>query len=44
MEGGRSDGGHSRFTFFNVCIFVTTSEGEELIVDIIRRHGERSCR
>jgi hypothetical protein len=36
--------GHSRFTFFDVCIFVTASEGEELIVDIIGRHGERRRR
>ena len=32
---------HSRFAFFDVCIFVTASEGEELIVDI--GHGERCC-
>jgi hypothetical protein len=44
MNAGRSDGGHSRFTFFDVCIFVTASEGEELIVDVIGRHGERSRR
>jgi hypothetical protein len=44
MEAGRSDRGHSRFTFFDVRIFVTASEGEELIVDVVRRHGERSWR
>lgn len=33
---------HSRFAFFDVCIFVTASEGEELIVDI--RHGGGCCR
>jgi hypothetical protein len=26
--------GYSRLAFFDVCIFVTASEGEELIVDI----------
>jgi hypothetical protein len=34
--------GYSRFAFLDVCIFVTASEGEELIVDIIGRHGEIS--
>jgi hypothetical protein len=26
--------GYSRLAFFDVCVFVTASEGEELIVDI----------
>ena len=30
--------GHSRLAFFNVRVFVTASEGEELIVDIVGRH------
>lgn len=29
---------YSRLAFFDVCIFVTASEGEELVVDIIGRH------
>jgi len=32
---------YSRLAFFNVCIFVTASEGEEFIVDIIGRHCGR---
>jgi hypothetical protein len=36
--------GYSRFTFFDVCIFVTASEGKELIVDVVGRHGERRLR
>jgi hypothetical protein len=40
-DKGKSERGYSRFTFFDIRIFVTASEGEELIVDIItRRHGE----
>jgi hypothetical protein len=35
---------YSRLAFFDVCIFVTASEGEELIVDIIGRHGEMDSR
>lgn len=31
-------GGHSRLAFLDVGLFVTASEGEELVVDI--RHGE----
>jgi len=30
--------GHSRLAFFNVRVFVTAGEGEELIVDIVGRH------
>ena len=32
-------GGHSRLAFFHVGLFVTASEGEELVVDI-RHDGE----
>lgn len=32
--------GYSRFTFFNIRILVTSSEGEEFIVDIIGRHDD----
>jgi hypothetical protein len=35
---------YSRLAFFDVCIFVTASEGEELIVDIIGRHGQGDWR
>lgn len=31
---------YSRLAFFYVCLFVATSEGEELIVDIVGRHCE----
>jgi hypothetical protein len=40
----RDKRGYSRLAFFDVCIFVTASEGEELVVDIIGRHGERDSR
>ena len=36
--------GYSRLAFFDIRIFVTASEGEELIVDIIGRHCERDSR
>jgi hypothetical protein len=39
-EGVRECGKYSRLAFFDVCIFVTASEGEELVVDIIGRHGD----
>jgi hypothetical protein len=35
---GTSERKYSRLAFFNVCLFVTASEGEELIVNIIGRH------
>ena len=37
MRGVRE---YSRLAFFDLCIFVTASEGEELIVEIVSRHGE----
>lgn len=40
MEQGPARRGDSRFAFFDVCIFVSASEGEELVVEIIGRHGE----
>ena len=42
MNSEGSEGKYSRLAFFDLCIFVTASEGEELIVDIIGRHGEVS--
>jgi hypothetical protein len=36
----RKKEGHSRLAFLHVCIFVTASEGEELVVDV--RH-DRGC-
>lgn len=33
---------HSRLAFFDVCLFVTASEGEELVVDV-RHDGGCDC-
>jgi hypothetical protein len=33
---------YSRLAFFDVRIFVTASEGEELVVDVIGRHCGRN--
>jgi hypothetical protein len=40
MKSEGSERKYSRLAFFHLCIFVTASEGEELIVEIDSRHGE----